>query len=113
MLAAASFGLSDSLALRISANVNEMDGYMTNIVDGSKANGVDDSVVALKLSYDKDDLNIFFSHTEISKDSTCCAVDSLNTSTQSQIGHQLFAADPLVAVQDTEFNNYRLSLIHI
>ena len=107
MLAAASFGLSDSLALRISANVNEMDGYMTNIVDGSKANGVDDSVVALKLSYDKDDLNIFFSHTEISKDSTCCAVDSLNTSTQSQIGHQLFAADPLVAVQDTEFNNYR------
>ena len=45
MLAAASFGLSDSLALRISANVNEMDGYMTNIVDGSKANGVDDSVV--------------------------------------------------------------------
>ena len=107
MLAAASFGLSDSLAMRISANVNEMDGYMTNIVDGSKANGVDDSVVALKLSYDKDDLNIFFSHTEISKDSTCCAVDSLNTSTQSQIGHQLFAADPLVAVQDTEFNNYR------
>ncbi len=74
---ALSFGLSDSTAVRLSANVNESDGYMTSLTTGMPANGVDDSVVGLKLYHENDKLSLVFSHTDVSKDSTCCAVDSL------------------------------------
>ena len=32
------------------------DGYMTNLVDGSPANGVDDSVVGIKIAHENDNL---------------------------------------------------------
>ena len=79
ILAAATMGLSDNLALRLSANVNENDGYMTNMTDGSSANGTDDSTVSLKLSYDNDVSSVYFTHTDTSKNSSCCAVDSIYT----------------------------------
>ena len=61
---ALSFGVSDSTAIRLSANINESDGYMTNLVDGSPANGVDDSVVGIKIAHENDNLR-FVSHTLI------------------------------------------------
>ena len=43
-----SFSLSESTAVRLTANVNESDGYMTNLTNGQSANGVDDSVLGYK-----------------------------------------------------------------
>ncbi len=97
-----SFGLTDELAMRITANINESEGWMTNRTDNRKANGVDDEVIALKLSYVNDDLNVYFVHTDISKRSTCCAVDSLNTSNQTQAGYVLLGITPA----DSEYDNY-------
>ena len=51
---AMSLGLSDTTAIRLSANVNESDGYMTNMVDGQPANGVDDSVIGLKIYHENE-----------------------------------------------------------
>ena len=100
---ALSFGVSDSTAIRLSANIHESDGYMTNLVDGSSANGVDDSVVGIKIAHENDNLRFVFSHTDISKDSTCCAVDSVPTSQQVQLGIPLLGRTP----SDNDYTNYK------
>ena len=100
---ALSFGVSDSTAIRLSANIHESDGYMTNLVDGSSANGVDDSVVGIKIAHENDNLRFVFSHSDISKDSTCCAVDSVPTSQQVALGIPLLGRTPA----DNDYTNYK------
>ena len=100
---AMSFGLSDSTAIRLSANVNESDGYMTNMVDGQPANGVDDSVIGLKIYHENEKLSYVFSHSDVSKKSTCCAVDSVPTSSQVAIGIPLLGRTP----SDNDYTNYK------
>ena len=100
---AMSFGLSDSTAVRLSANVNESDGYMTNMVDGQPANGVDDSVIGLKIYHENEKLSYTFSHSDVSKKSTCCAVDSVPTSSQVAIGIPLLGRTP----SDNDYTNYK------
>ena len=102
---AMSFGVSDSTAIRLSANVNESDGYMTNIIDGSSANGVDDSVIGIKIYHENENLNFVFSHSDISKKSTCCAVDSIASSQQTAIGIPLLGKTP----SDNDYTNYRFA----
>jgi len=106
ILAAATMGLSDNLALRLSANVNENDGYMTNMTDGSSANGTDDSTVSLKLSYDNDVSSVYFTHTDTSKNSSCCAVDSIYTQSPVILAGVSALGAPAGALADTEYNNY-------
>jgi iron complex outermembrane receptor protein len=103
MTSALSFGVSDSTAIRLSANITESDGYMTNLVDGSSANGVDDSVIGIKIAHENDNLRFVFSHSDISKDSTCCAVDSVPTSQQVQLGIPLLGRTP----SDNDYTNYK------
>ena len=86
---AMSFSLSESTAVRLTANVNESDGYMTNLTNGKSVNGVDDSVLGIRIYHENEKLSYVFSHTDSSKDSTCCAVDSLPVSTQVGIAAQL------------------------
>ena len=100
---AMSLGLSDTTAIRLSANVNESDGYMTNLVDGQSANGVDDSVLALKIYHENERFSYVFSHSDISKKSTCCAVDSVATSSQTAIGIPLLGRTP----SDNDYTNYK------
>ena len=70
---AMSFGISDSTAIRLSANVNESDGYMTNIIDGSSANGVDDSVLGIKIYHENEKRKLcFFSFRYIKKVNMLC-----------------------------------------
>ena len=86
---AMSFSLSESTAVRLTANVNESDGYMLNRSDGRSVNGVDDSVLGIRIYHENENLSYVFSHTDSSKDSSCCAVDSLPVSTQVGIAANL------------------------
>jgi hypothetical protein len=78
---------------------------MTNSIDGSSANGVDDSVVGIKIYHENENLNFVFSHSDISKKSTCCAVDSIATSQQTAIGIPLLGKTPA----DNDYTNYRFT----
>lgn len=90
IVSALSFSVSDSTAIRLSASVNESDGYMTNITDGSSANGYDDSILGIKIYHQQNEnLSYVFTHNDSSKDSTCCAVDSVPTSPQMAIAQSL------------------------
>ena len=102
---ALSFGVSESTAIRLSANVNESDGYMTNIIDGSSANGVDDSVLGIKIYHENEKRSFVFSHSDISKKSTCCAVDSIATAPVLAVGIALLGKTP----PDNDYTNYRFS----
>ena len=69
--------LTDSAAMRFSFNKNESDGWMTNAADGSKANSADDRTYSLKFYLNPSDkTSIVFTHTDLTKDSNCCAADS-------------------------------------
>ena len=106
---AMTFGISDSIALRLTANTTESDGWMTNSVDGSSANGDDNQTLAIKLYFEEDDLKVFFNHTDISKKSTCCAVDSIDTSNQTAAANAMGAlgAFGAYAPADGRYDNYR------
>ena len=105
---AMTFGLSDNTAVRLTAHTLESDGWMTNSVDGSSANGDDNQTIALKFYYEQDDISVFFNHTDISKNSTCCAVDSVDTSAFVASANAIGAQGALgpYAPADGEYNNY-------
>ena len=105
---AMTFGLSDNAAVRLTAHTLESDGWMTNSVDGSSANGDDNQTIALKFYYEEDDLSVFFNHTDISKNSTCCAVDSVDTSPFVSTANAMGALGLLgpYAPADGAYDNY-------
>ena len=87
--AAMSFGLTESIAMRLTAHNYQTDGYMTNILDGGSLNGSDDSVLSLKIYAENDKSKFVFTHTDSSKDSSCCAADSVPLSGNMNIARQL------------------------
>ena len=101
-------GLSDNLALRFSGQSRESEGYMLNSVDGSYANGDNNETYSLRLYFESDDLNVLFNHTDILKVSSCCALDSIDTSPFVATANVMGGLGVLgpYAPADGEYNNY-------
>lgn len=72
----ASTPIGDTLAVRVSGNINKRDGYIENL-SGADGNTADDWNVQAKLLWQPTDrLSFLFGYTHIERDTNCCVPDA-------------------------------------
>ncbi|MGI9287949.1 MAG: TonB-dependent receptor, partial [Pseudomonadales bacterium] len=71
--------LSDTVAYRLSGNVNQRDGYLEN-ASGEDLNGADDWNLIGKLLWEPtDSLSFLFTGSHVERDANCCGADALQS----------------------------------